>query len=348
MAHEITEHDGLFTVRKPAWHGLGTVLPDHPTREEAQRIAHPWEPIAEPVYRKTVSWERHVCTPTCPEQCDIVDDFRETYEVVEDAKLNVRSDNGYPLGVVSSTFTTVNNSVMYDVAEAIEGMDPTEVKYETGGSLKGGRKVWLLLRLAEPIVVKGDPNGAVLPYYALQNAHDGSGSFRGQAVTTRIVCANTAHIADLDAKARGTEFVFSHTRNVAGRIEDAKKALEGWRSAVKSFEDEMHYLRSLGVTDSGREQFIQKFIPMPAAEVASDRVRRNVDDAQGILRRILDGPTCEGIKGSSYGLVQASIEYLNHGRRSHSEASAFKRSYLDRSDIIPKATRLAIMASANA
>src|SRR3546814_11961082 len=39
MAHEITATDNLFSVREMPWHGLGTVLSEYPTRDEAKAIA---------------------------------------------------------------------------------------------------------------------------------------------------------------------------------------------------------------------------------------------------------------------------------------------------------------------
>lgn len=333
MAHEITQRDGLFVVRQPAWHGLGLVLPEHPTREEAQAIAHPWEPSTEPIYRKKVSIDEAGVT--------------ECFEVLEDSVLNVRSDDGQPLGVVSSTFTTVRNADMYEIAEAIESGDPTSVRYETGGSLKGGRKVWLLLRLAEPIVVVGDPHGAVLPYYALQNAHDGSGAFRGQATMTRIVCDNTAQMADLDAQTRGTEFVFSHTKNVRDRIEEAKAALAGWRSSIAAFQEQSAYLLDLGVSLGQREDFLARLIPMPKGHVVSDRVASNIEMARESVRAILASVTCEGIAWTAYGLVQASVEYLNHERKAHSAESRFKRAYLDRSSLTSHVVALAEQVALN-
>ncbi len=48
--------------------------------------------------------------------------------------------------------------------------------------------VWVLVRLKEPLMVKGDKRGETIPYFALQNSHDGVGAFRGQATMTRIVC----------------------------------------------------------------------------------------------------------------------------------------------------------------
>jgi phage/plasmid-like protein (TIGR03299 family) len=345
MAHGITTSDGVFAVREEMWHGLGTILPEHPTRAEAQELAHPWEPVAAPVYRKVIRMEEvrrldlagYEHTEQVP---------TESFEEIEDAVENARSDGKGYLGVVSKTYTPVTNGEMYDIAEAIESGAEGTVRYETGGSLFGGRKVWLLIRLKDPLVVPGDPNGTVIPYYALQNAHDGSGSFRGQATLTRIVCANTSKMADLDAQVRGTEFVFSHTKNVGGRIEEAKKALAGWRSSVTAFQDQAIYLLALGIDTRQRELFLERFVPMPVTKgVVSDRVARNIEEARNAVRSILAGPTCEGISGTAYGLVQASTEFLNHTRKAHTQESRFKRAYLDKNDTLAHAVKLVLEVS---
>jgi phage/plasmid-like protein (TIGR03299 family) len=328
MAHNITTRDGMFTVREAAWHGLGAVLPEYPTREEAQDLAHNWEPITEPLFRSV---------PVITDSGDI----ETRYERVESHVLNVRSDDGHEIGVVGKDFENVNNSVMYDVASAIEGVDKGSVMFETGGSLKGGAKVWLLLRLSEPIVVNGDPNGTVIPYFALQNSHDGSGAFRGQATMTRIVCDNTAHMADYDAHSRGTEFTFRHTKNIADRIEEAKDALAGWRESVRSFRLISEVLVNTRITSEQQREFVSRFIPMPPPHMVSTRVEANVQEARQTMRNILEGPTSEGIDLTAYGLVQAAIEYQNHYRKARSAETRFKRSYLDRSTITSDAIFLA-------
>ncbi len=242
MAHNITERDGLFVVRTPAWHGLGKVLANYPPREEAQQIAHNWEPMTEPLYRKM---SVHVHTLSCQSDtgeiiCGIEGNWvafeEEIYERVPEFDLVVRDDDptAPPLGVKPDTRSLVTNAEMYDIAEALQG-EGEQVKYETGGSLKGGRKVWLLLRFNEPIQVAGRHGTETIPYYALQNAHDGSGAFRGQATMVTIVCDNTSIASDLDAQTRGTEFTFRHTKNVKERIEEAKEALAGWRVSVEAY-----------------------------------------------------------------------------------------------------------------
>jgi phage/plasmid-like protein (TIGR03299 family) len=332
MSHEITKTDNLFTVRDPAWHKFGHVFEDYPTREEAQQIAHPWEPVVSPVFAQIKGEERGRITST---------GFRE----VDGYQAMSRSDNGAIIGVVSNTYEPVTNNAMYDIAEAIEGGDPSAVRYETGGSLKGGAKVWLLLRLAEPLLVKGDPNGAVVPYYALQNAFDGSGSFRGQSTFTRIVCDNTAQAADLDAKARGTEFVFHHTKNVKSRIEEARAALAGWRNSVTEWQRLSEHLIGLRITPEQRNNYVERFIPEPPPALASDRVRANVEAARSELLYVMSSPTCADIDLTAYGLVQASIEYIQHYRKAKSDESRFKRAYLDRSVLTADAVRLAEMAA---
>lgn len=329
MSHEITSSDGMFTTRTAAWHGLGTVFTDYPKREEAQPLVHNWEPVQEPLYRKAISVDT---------------DSGETHESYEEAPgfvANVRSDSADLLGVVSESYKPVTNSELWDIGEAIEGSGE-DVMFETGGSLQGGKKVWLLLRLQEPLVVKGDPRGETIPYFALQNSHDGSGAFRGQSITTRIVCANTARVADLDAKARGTEFTFRHTANVGDRIEQARTALSSWRESLADWQDQAQFLIAQKASPGIAGAFLDRFIPMPPEALITDRVRGNVLRDRQEWLNAYTGITGEGLQDTAYGLVQASIEFLEWGRRAHNAESRFQRSFLSRNQMVTHSVNLAL------
>jgi phage/plasmid-like protein (TIGR03299 family) len=329
MSHEITTTDEMFSVRQQPWHGLGQVLSDYPTREAAQALVHPWEPVEEPLFRRIA---------TINDEGELL----EKYEEVASTRLNVRSDNGAELGAVSDTFQTVSNNEMWDIAEALQG-SAADVMYETGGSFAGGRKVWILIRLVDPLTVKGDPHGAVVPYYSLQNSHDGSGSFRGQATMSRIVCRNTAHLADIDAESRGTEFTFRHTRNVGERVEEARAALAGWREGLTHWQELSAFLMEQTVDEAAAQLFLESFIPEPVGNVISDRVRGNIHHARTEWSAIYeDSVTTEGIRGTAYGLVQAASEWSEHYRRARTEESRFKRAFLDRNSIIADARTLAL------
>lgn len=149
---------------------------------------------------------------------------------------------------------------------------------------------------------------------ALQNSHDGSGSFRAQALNTRIVCANTSAAADVEAQRNGFEFTFHHSSKVSDRIEDAKRAVAMWREGTVMWENAMNSLARVNVTQAQQERFVQEFQPMPPNHLTTDRVRANVEKARAELRGILNGPTQEGIALTSFGLFQAGIEWNQHYR----------------------------------
>lgn len=339
--HEITSTDNMFSVREMPWHGLGTVLSEYPSRDEAQQIAHPWEPVTAPVFRQVPGFDEDGM-PTVTYEA-----IEGTQEVVWQDNPGVNSgNNGAHIGVTNDTLGIVTNSEMYDIAEAVAGLG-SDVRYETGGSLRGGRQVWLLLRLDEPLVLKGDPNGATLQYFALQNNHDGGGSFRGQAINTRIVCANTSRMADMSAKASGTEIVFRHTKNVKDRIEDAKRALSMWRTSVDEWQVFNEHLLTMKVTDAQREEFIERFVPAPEARIVSKRVMTNIENARGDLRTIFASETSEGVKNTAYGLVQGAVEYSQWFRSTRGKSdqdraeNLFRRSFLDRDRLVQSAARMA-------
>ncbi|QHB37050.1 hypothetical protein QDA00_gp53 [Microbacterium phage Matzah] len=324
MSHQITTSDNLFSVREMPWHGLGEVLTDYPTRAEAQPLVHGWEPVATPLYRAVPS---------------IADDgtLATSYEEIEGNVAQERSDNGALLGVTTKTFTPVLNDTMWDVAEAIQG-GGVDVMYETGGSLRGGAHVWLMLRLAEPLVIDRDPNGASIPYYLLQNGHDGTSAFRGSATQVRVVCANTVRAADMDAKAKGTEFTFRHTQSVADRIEEAREALTGWRESIENYRQLANLMIGEKVSKAGERDFLERFIPAPLDPMTSDRVKNNIQAARDEWTEVYNSVTCEGITGTAWGLLQASSEWSEHIRRANSRESRFRRAVLDTNEVIGAAT----------
>lgn len=329
MPAGIKTTDGLFTVREAAWHGLGTLFDHYPTRKEAQSVAHNWEPVQEPLYRRVDHVE---------EDGTIV----EAYKVVEDYKVNVRSDDKTgdgELGVVGDSYVPVLNNELWDIAEAVE-KSGSDVMFETAGSLDGGKKVWVLVRLEEPLLIKGDPRGQTIPYFALQNSHDGTTSFRGQATLTRIVCQNTARAADMDAQNRGTEFVFRHSKNVGERIAQAQEALSGWRESLVLWQQQSEQLISQQVDPVKALDFLERFIPMPPENIISERTKKNIESDRAKWLESYNGFTGEGIKGTSYGLVQASLEFLNWHRRANTAESRFKRTFLTRDGLVARAVQL--------
>jgi len=328
MAHNFDS--GMF-VRQPAWHGLGNVIDRDVTDwNEARTLAGlDWDVREVPVFAR-------YGTPDAPQ-----------YRSIDGQKGIVRDDNGEWLAIMNDTYTPFSNADLGPLAEALVN-DP-EVQYETAGSLKGGRKVWALLRLRDPFEVPGDPKGATLPYLAVQNSHDGSGSLRAQRLMTRIVCDNTSRAADAEADRHGMQYTFRHTASINDRVAEAKQVIAGLKDSRQTYLDWADDLLGIRITAEQEEAFIQMMMPLPdAAALISDRVKANVEEARGDLRRILndgEGTTPEVIRPTAYGLVQAAGEYLDHVRGYRSDETHFSRTYLTDEPLKAKAEVFARQAA---
>lgn len=333
MGHGITESDSGFVTRDAAWHDLFPVVPDYITSWDEAREASglTWEVQEVPVfgrYRRTVE--------------DVV---TETYRPVKGQKGIVRNDNGEWLAIVNDTYTPFPNADLGPLLEAIVGEE--DVQYETAGSLKGGAKVWVMLRLRDPFEVPGDPKGATLPRCAVQNSHDGSGSLRSQFLQTRIVCDNTSQMADVESKRRGTQYTFRHTASIHDRVEEAKSVVTSLRDSRQKYTDWATDLLGVRITPEQEQAFIEQFFPVEHG-VMSERVVANIHEARAQFTSILndgDGTMPEDIRYTAYGLVQGAIEYLDHVRGYRSKATHFSRCYLEREPLKRKAETLARQAA---
>lgn len=296
-----------FCVRKPSWHGQETLLETPPTLEEARLIAHPWEPEFEPLYRKTESG---------------------LYEKVDTFSAIVRNDTKSVLHVANEkTFGLFPNKGLYDIAEVFLGQGAV---LETGGTVNGGRQVYLLAYLDEPFQVPGDAS-LTFPFLAILNAHDGSSALRLIPTDIRVVCWNTFQYAGLQGDTQGVTYTFRHSASIADRVEEAKTALSQVRAQTQKYLELATELTGLKVDDESLADFLVDFLPSPEehGEVISDRVRDNILTARKAFKQIyLDSATTEGIRGTGYGLFQAAGEYLDHVRGYRNRDSYLGRTVL--------------------
>jgi phage/plasmid-like protein (TIGR03299 family) len=191
-------NEGFF-VRKPAWHQLGTVLDEYPGREEAIVLAgHDYNVTGSPLFARFGSPEAPVYRE--------VPGWRQL--IAESNGERKNPFHGNLIHVARDSYAVIQNSVMYDFAEALLDQG---FRYETGITLKDGALTALTLILDEPIQIYGDES-LILPYLSLSNAHDGSGALKGRSTQVRVVCANTESMAEAEGKRLGTNFSIKHTQ----------------------------------------------------------------------------------------------------------------------------------------
>ena len=174
-----------------------------------------------------------------------------------------RSDTGAVLSVNRDTYTVIDHGEMGEIVEAV--LAQPNVKWETAGVLDGGRSVWCLALLDEPVELAGD-DSPTLPYLAITNRHDGTAACALRATAVRIVCANTFRAAELEGERTGATFSFIHKSCWRTRIEEARQ--RGHRRPHR--DPPLHRTGRpscwrIPVTPRQRELFVTEFIPMPPA-----------------------------------------------------------------------------------
>jgi phage/plasmid-like protein (TIGR03299 family) len=303
--------ESMFSVRQMPWHREGTILADYPdTWTQARTLAGlDWDPVTAPVYAVT----------------GINPDGTAHYEPIEGWKTITRSDTGAVLSISKDSYTVIDHGEMGEIIEAV--LAQPNVQWETAGVLDGGRAVWCLALLDEPIELPGD-DSPVLPYLAITNRHDGTAACALRATAVRIVCANTFRAAELEGERTGTTFSFVHKSGWRNRIEEARTAVTGARAEMARYAELATELLGITITPAQRELFITEFIPKPPDGLITDRVARNVDEARQALRMIFDSATTEQVAHTAYGLVQAAGEYLDHVRGARSWETRLNRTLI--------------------
>jgi len=303
--------ESMFSVRQMPWHREGTVLADYPGDwAEARTLAGlDWDPITTEVYALV----------------DLNADGTPRYEPIEGWQCIARSDNGHVLSLNRDTYTVISHGEMGEIVEAV--LAQPNVRWETAGVLDGGRAVWCLALLDEPVELPGD-DSPTMPYLAITNRHDGTGSCALRATAVRIVCANTFRAAELEGERTGATFSFIHKASWRNRIEEARQAVTGARSEMRRYTELAQQLLGIPITPRQRELFVTGFIPMPPQGLVTDRVARNVEEARAALRLIFEPKTTEQVAGTAYGLVQAAGEYLDHVRTARSWETRLNRTLI--------------------
>lgn len=259
MSHEIDQFDGVVLHSKGAWHGLGTVVEEAPTPHKALTLAGlDWGVRQETLYVKSPNGEDYIAVPS--------------------HVANYRADENILLGVVSDGWRPVSNADMADFCSAL--LENGNVKCETAGSIRNGKRVWFLLK-GEPFeIANGDVN---FPYILVSNGHDGSCSFRVTPTTVRAVCSNTLHmvVPGTDTgQLASSAIVLRHTANVMQRVEDARHALKHYQSALEETKEVANMLSHRDVNQEDVQRFFLECYTHDFGAVADNPANKKEERAR--------------------------------------------------------------------
>ncbi len=269
----------MFSVREKPWHGLGTIVAEAPTSQEALRLAG-------------LDW--NVCQRAIHTNAGKINGY----------KANIRDTDGQCLGVVTDRYKVIQNEEAFAFTDALLGKG---VRYETAGSLQDGRKVWLLARLPSEYIISGEQ---ISPYLVFSNTHDGSGAVRVAVTPVRVVCNNTLNLALQTAK---RSWSMIHTGDIRGKLQEAKDTLFLAETYMENLGKEIGKLSGVSISDEQVKEYIELLLPLEkgATAIQEKNIRRLREDMKS---RYYDAPDLQAVGNNAYRFVNAVSDFATHAK----------------------------------
>lgn len=269
--------ESMFSVREIPWHGLGTIVAEAPESASALKLAGlDWRVLQQPVYA-------------------------ENGNLIKGFKANVRETDNKILGLVSNKYSVVQNTEAFNFTDDLLGEG---VKYETAGSLQGGRKVWMLARMPEKYKICGDD---IETYLVFSNAHDGSGAVKIAITPVRVVCNNTLNLALQTAK-RSCSIM--HMGDIKDKVHEARRTLFMTEEYMNELDKEAETLAQIEVTDKQIADYIR--ILLPVKDTNTQHVRNISQLRSDLAERYYHAPDLRDMGKNAYRFINAVSDFALH------------------------------------
>ena len=306
MAHELeinssTGEASFASLREPAWHGLGTVFTEEVNTAEMLKLA------------KLNNWNVRLEDMVLPS--DLTSDKTYSY-VVRDNPFNDGQVD--VLGVVGERYRVLQNEDLFSFGDnLLHGGG----RWETAGSLKGGRQVFGSIALERETIL--DPTGVsdvVKSYLLVNTSHDGSIAIQASITPVRVVCANTLALALGQGKRKVKQtFKIRHTQTANGKVQAAREALGLATAYLDTFSTVANDLFKAKVSDQKFNEILLTAYPKPeeTSKAAFTRWTNKIDT----LNDIYKGQTNFMIAGTAWGALNAMTERIDWYRNARGENS---------------------------
>jgi phage/plasmid-like protein (TIGR03299 family) len=159
----------------------------------------------------------------------------------------VRSDNEFPLGVVSEDYETVQNK---DLLALIQPMvDEGILSIENMGYLNHGAKVFAQAKINQEFRVIGEDYQT---YITLLNGHVGNTSVAIGPAAVRVICGNTFSMAYSNIGER-----FRHSEGVNQRILETKAVIDFVENAMRKYSENVETIASSTCSSAQFRNFLE-------------------------------------------------------------------------------------------
>ena len=279
MSHEVeslmyvsNEENGRFVP----WHGLGTPVQSALTSAEALKVAGlDWKVEARPVFTdKGIKIPGYVA--------------------------NTRDSDNSVLGIVSDKYRIVQNVDAFAFTDSLIGDD---CRYETAGSLRNGKSTFMLARLPQKKILGDDFDN----YICFTNTHDGTGAVKVCSTNVRVVCNNTLNLALNTAKRSWT---CKHMGRIEDKLQEAQRALQLAEEYTEQLSIYAERAANITIDEAKTYEVLKQLFPI--SDDASDRMKKNNQDAINDFRNCLVAVDLSPFYGTLWGLVNAASDFAYH------------------------------------
>ena len=290
---------GMF-YKRPAWGGLGTVM-EHKvsSSQEALELAG-------------ADWEVQL-VPIVTQHSNIL---------IPGKKAVQRTDNNQILSVVGDVYTPLQNKNAFSFFDPF--LHEKDCFIETAGTLKGGRKIWILAKIegTETEVVPGDE---IKNYLLLANSHDGSIKLTVKFVSNRVICENTLKVAlDEDSAFKS----ITHSKTIDIRLSEVQSSLDLVKRRFNQQTLQYRQMTKKSLTTEEYREYLEKVFEADLI-AAHKRLEREVvlEDIRA-CNKILDiyeqtpDLQMDGVRGTTWAAYNSITEYLTHYKSSKSNANS--------------------------
>jgi phage/plasmid-like protein (TIGR03299 family) len=306
MAHELESDKSFASYRQPAWHGLGTVFQEEVSTSEMLELAN------------LQDWNVRLEEVVTPDgfASDKVYNYVARTNPFDKKQTDI-------LGVVGERYRILQNEELFDFGDAL--LDGGG-RWETAGSIKGGRQVFGSLALERETVL--DPSGVedkINSYLLVNTSHDGSIAIQASVTPVRVVCANTLNLALGSGVGRNRtvkqSYKIRHTQTASGKIQAAREALGLANAYMDEFDLVAKAMIETQITQDKFMEIVLKAYPRPEEDKKGAVSKWNTKVE--LIEDIYTGQFNHTIAGTAWGALNAMTERLDwyrSGRRGNNES----------------------------
>lgn len=286
MAHNLDNSTGktaFVSFQEPAWHGLGTIVNNVLSANEALRLGG-----LDFKVNKSPSIQR-------------LSSSGSEY-ISKRSFFTYRTDTNKILGEnLGNLYTVIQNFEAFEIVNEI--LQSGTASIETAGAINGGATVFICMKLNKDVIVNG--NDITKQYLVIANAHDGSKALTVLFTNIRVVCNNTLSAAL--SESRKEQIKLRHTTNIVDKLRDAATVLKVIKDNTEMNEKNYNEMAALKISKEEMWDYFGNVYFSPS-DIAQLRVGKNSKDVvSSVKRNALNKVANFAINGIG------QLETLDHG-----------------------------------